>query len=147
MILLTLSYELFGIPRTTEEIIEKAAKEHDRIIVSYKTEQYVVQPQRNFSAYLSYMIYLILDSVPLAEAHLKKEGDFGKTGNERKKTFKLELENKTKTQFSEADPLLHETLDALQKALLEIMPLCSKYNVPYSLDDKTSNLLFSHSQV
>ena len=36
-ILLTLTYELFGIPRTTEEFIEKAAKERDSFIISSKT--------------------------------------------------------------------------------------------------------------
>jgi hypothetical protein len=143
---MTLLYELFGIPRTVEEHIEKASKLHERIVISYKTEQHMVQPQGDFSAYLSYMIFLILNSVPLEKVQLKKEGEVRKTNIGRRRSFELELENENKIQFSEADPVLHESLDAVQKALIEIMPLCSKYNVPYSLDDKTSDLLLHYSR-
>jgi hypothetical protein len=52
-ILLTFLYNLFGIPRTPEEFVRKAAKEHDKIAISYKTEQSEVQPEGNFSPYLS----------------------------------------------------------------------------------------------
>jgi hypothetical protein len=64
-----------------------------------------------------------------------------KRGHAKNRKFKLELESDTKTQFPEVNPLLHETLDAVRAALPEIIQLCKKYHVPYSLDEKTSNLL------
>ncbi len=133
---LTFRYILLRVPGNFEEFIEKAARDHSRIIISHMTEQSEVQPERNVSPYLSYKIFLILQSRPTDRKSNNAKGG---------RKFKLELESDTKTQFPDADPILHETLDAVQRELPEIIELCKKYNVPYSLDEKTNDLLLSRS--
>jgi len=139
-------YRLFGIPRTVQEYIDKVSKQHYRIVISYKTEESVVRPQGNFSAFLSYKIFLILDSFSIADGREdpKKDRVYSKERKgEVKNTLKLELEAGTKTQFADVNPLLRETLNAVQGKLPEIVELCNKKHVAYSLDEKTNDLLLN----
>jgi hypothetical protein len=127
---MTLSYTLFGVPRTLEEFIKKSASEGRSILISYGTEEEVVSQPESHSSFLSFKIYQVLYSAPAP----------GTARTEKYKQFKLEIDRGTKSQFTEDNPVFYETVDAVRRELPEVVELCKKYGVKFKLDEKTADI-------
>jgi hypothetical protein len=128
----SLAYRLFGVPKFPEEFIKKSALEGRSILISYQTKHEVHSTSGNLPPpFLSFKIFVVLDSVP----NPKKE--------KKVRQFKMKVDSGNKSQFSEDNPLFYEVADALEKVVPEIVGLCDKYHVKYSLAGKVSEVLLS----
>jgi hypothetical protein len=151
---LTISYKLFGWPRTLPEYFGKVCKEgrgSSRILISYETHQSLTQPRANVSPFMNYEIWLVLFASTKGDSMDKiahKEDptltQIESNTKMRGRTFKILLTTGTKTQFADTDPLAQETQEAVQHKLPEILDLCKKYGVNYRFDEKTTKLLMGH---